>query len=494
MRLDPHFRYEDGIMRMPMTGLRAQFATEAKFRNDINMRMTRGRRKWSMACWREPRNGATGPRQKLLRILSAYQIRHNTTRGSTPGLINPSLGDVEGNRVPIPADRKPRAACRKPKRSTDARARLARSTSEASSQSPRDDRSSDVEGEIDDKFYTPKPRQLRPSRNSVNYAEADPFGDEDPGASQSEAELDTTSEPLSPNYETVGSIDDETTTAVDPAETKNGSTKRHHDPEASVSQTKKRKSNEDNGSGDSMADPSPSRQYPVGAVRAARHINPLLRRREDSRRHRAAPHATSSALYSPLFPFPNRRAILSPPRPYRFDAATSTLMANDVPRTASQEAATNVYQARPRNSHTDSSQSSSYHPRGSLPFSSSNETSNSVPRHSNTISQRSQFQDDPRYDCLSQTAEDNGDLIAAGSINPHIVIPPGQATFGVENNPNDLAQRDVGFDEMYRVERDVPIEALLFPDPASWCSEWRAFIVDHNAEPILKAHALDLWL
>ena len=39
----------------------------------------------------------------MLDSLSDAQKQANTTRGSTPGLINPALGDVPGNRVALPA-------------------------------------------------------------------------------------------------------------------------------------------------------------------------------------------------------------------------------------------------------------------------------------------------------------------------------------------------------------------------------------------------------
>lgn len=487
MRLDPHFRYEDGIMRMPMTGLRAQFATEAKFRNDINMRMTRGRKKWSMACWREPRNGATGPRNKLLRTLSAYQIRNNTTRGSTPGLINASLGEVHGNRIPIPTDRKRRVMYRKSKRRTDDAARRARSPSDASSQSADDRKSSDGEGEVEDEYYAPEPRQVRSSKDFVNYAEAERFDDEDSAGSHFEA----VSESPSSNYGEKDSEEDKTSTVTDPASTKNGRTKRPHDPEPLVAQNKKRKTNEDNGSGDSLAYSSSDGQYPVGAVRAARQINPPSWRREDNRRHRAAPHATSAALHTQPLPFPNRTAIFSPARSYRFDAPTSTLMANDILQTASHAATTSVYQAAQQDIPASSSSSSSRRLHGSLPLTSSNESSKYVSGHTDTRSRPSNSQQYPPRACPSQNMDNNVDTATAASGNPQIAIPMGQAASGAENIPNDLTQREVGFDEMHRVEQTIPVRALLFPDPASWCPEWEAFIINHNAEPLLKAHTLD---
>lgn len=480
MRLDPHFRYEDGIMRMPMTGLRARFATEAKFRNDINMRMTRGRKKWSMACWREPRNGVTGPRDKLLRTLSAYQLQNNTTRGSTPGLIDTSLGEVQGNRIPIPADKKPRAAYRKPKKSTGAASRLARSSSESGTEVSDHDKSSDGEEQADEDFYTPEPRQLRSSRNSVNYADAEAFDDEDSAGSHFEA----VSEQASSNDEKEDSEDNETTGL---AKAKNGKTKRPHDLESSVAENKKRKPNEDNGSGDSMTYPPSSQTYPVGAIRAARQTNPPSWHRQDNRRHRAAPHATSSALRSQPLPFPNRTAIFSPARSYRFDPSTTTLMANDGLQMVSHGPLQSVNQVAAQ----ISSQSSSHHLRNLLPLSFSDETSSNVTRHSATRSQPMPFPDQPTQHCVSQDIENNADHFAVDFINPHIVTPQEQAMIGAESNPIDLTQRAMMVDETFQVEQEVPVQALLFPDPASWCSEWKAFIVDHNAEPILKAHILD---
>ena len=56
---------------------------------------------FKMVSWfRCTRRGAV--RTSVLSTLSSQQIANNTTRGSTPGLIDPARGDIPGNRVPLP--------------------------------------------------------------------------------------------------------------------------------------------------------------------------------------------------------------------------------------------------------------------------------------------------------------------------------------------------------------------------------------------------------
>ena len=60
---------------------------------------------WKMLSFHE-KWGDERPNQRrkfVLDSLTNAQKRANTTRGSTPGLINPALGEIPGNRVPLPA-------------------------------------------------------------------------------------------------------------------------------------------------------------------------------------------------------------------------------------------------------------------------------------------------------------------------------------------------------------------------------------------------------
>jgi hypothetical protein len=489
MRLDPHFRYEDGIMRMPMTGLRGRFATEAKFRNDINMRMSRGRRKWSMACWRDPRNGATGPRDKLLKKLSAHQIRNNTTRGSTPGLIDPSLGEVDGNRIPIPPENESRFAYWKARKTTSNAIRRARSSSESDTEVSDYNKSLDGGEELDElsQIYTPKRRQLRSNQNLVNYADAEVSEDENSVGSQ----LNIIPERLFPQNKTSDSGDDVTTSAAHATRTKE-MTKRSHDPEPSVAHTKKRRLNGNNGSDDFH---SSRQEYPIGAVREARQINPPSRRREDSRRYRAAPRSTSSALSSQLHAFPDYTAGFPTTRSYIFDTASSTLMATDMLPTASHGATESLIKASTRNISASSGEPPFNHFHGTISSSSSAKSFTNGTAHEITGSSRPQSSHLPRQRCPSQFMADSTDPIAANPIHSQNSLLQGQAVFDTGNTMQSPTQDGMGIDETNRVEQDISTRTSFLPDPASWCPEWRAFIIDHNAQPLLKVHLLDehLW-
>ncbi|KAL9103673.1 MAG: hypothetical protein Q9163_001299 [Psora crenata] len=89
-------------MRMqPEVGSRSE-GSDAVKRNSLNMLCCRTFSvKYHMLSWHL--KGKRGkPRMTVLDNLSVWQKEHNTTRGSTPGLINPALGDFPGNRVHPP--------------------------------------------------------------------------------------------------------------------------------------------------------------------------------------------------------------------------------------------------------------------------------------------------------------------------------------------------------------------------------------------------------
>lgn len=67
------------------------------------MHISRNRPKWGLLCWFTIaiHNEKNGARDEALTMLSDEQINNNTTRGTTPGLIDPSLGEA-GGRVPLP--------------------------------------------------------------------------------------------------------------------------------------------------------------------------------------------------------------------------------------------------------------------------------------------------------------------------------------------------------------------------------------------------------
>lgn len=74
--------------------------------NIIQMHISRNRPKWGLLSWfpitlHGEQNRA---REEALGLLSDEQIRDNTTRGTTPGLINPALGEA-GGRIPLPVSK-----------------------------------------------------------------------------------------------------------------------------------------------------------------------------------------------------------------------------------------------------------------------------------------------------------------------------------------------------------------------------------------------------
>ena len=117
MRLDPRLTWDDIDMRMEYVGARAAYdhtidaasrnvaqqAVKAKnkFVNALQTRCSRGRAAFTMLSWRERTriSMVNKTREDVLKQLSADQIANNTTRGSTPGIINPLLPDSPTNRV-----------------------------------------------------------------------------------------------------------------------------------------------------------------------------------------------------------------------------------------------------------------------------------------------------------------------------------------------------------------------------------------------------------
>ena len=117
MRLDPRLTWDDIDMRMEYVGARAAHdnsidrtsknvinqAVKAKnkFINALQTRCSRGRATFTMLSWRErtKKSKENKTRADVMKQLSPDQIANNTTRGSTPGIINPLLPDTPANRV-----------------------------------------------------------------------------------------------------------------------------------------------------------------------------------------------------------------------------------------------------------------------------------------------------------------------------------------------------------------------------------------------------------
>ena len=105
--MDPRISQRDIIMREEVSEERLRLANDQGY---INVHLnTPGYRKyrpaWKMVSWHSKGFSAkeNDRRQSVLDGLTDAQKIANTTRGSTPGLINPALGDVAGNRIALPA-------------------------------------------------------------------------------------------------------------------------------------------------------------------------------------------------------------------------------------------------------------------------------------------------------------------------------------------------------------------------------------------------------
>lgn len=81
-------------MRIPKPG-------RPSHHNNIQMLISRGRSKWSLLAWNDVKlhEEDNKSREAALARLTEDQIGNNTTRGTTPGLINPALGE-KGGRIP----------------------------------------------------------------------------------------------------------------------------------------------------------------------------------------------------------------------------------------------------------------------------------------------------------------------------------------------------------------------------------------------------------
>ena len=131
-------------MRMPLAGRRNQ--------NALNMENSRMRERYHMICWHpgtdpEKENLA---RQRVFSKLTSQQIAANTTRGSTPGLIDPLLGEA-GGRVPHPILRNGQGSIRgsRPTKSKPSKMKVkktkARVDTDGESEKDEDDVKSDAE-------------------------------------------------------------------------------------------------------------------------------------------------------------------------------------------------------------------------------------------------------------------------------------------------------------------------------------------------------------
>ena len=73
--------------------------------NSMNQEHLRFRANWNLVSWHGPSTGKSDQqisRKSVLEKLNSFQRAHNSTRGLTPGLIDPSKPDSRKNRIPLP--------------------------------------------------------------------------------------------------------------------------------------------------------------------------------------------------------------------------------------------------------------------------------------------------------------------------------------------------------------------------------------------------------
>ena len=103
--MDPRIRHLDIIMREEFTAERSRMSDTRYINLHLSTPGYRSYRPaWKMLAWQVTTGSAaqSARKQFVLDSLTDAQIDANTTRGSTPGLIDPALGEVAGNRVPLP--------------------------------------------------------------------------------------------------------------------------------------------------------------------------------------------------------------------------------------------------------------------------------------------------------------------------------------------------------------------------------------------------------
>lgn len=105
LKIEPGLEWADFDVRMDYVGDRAT-KTTAHFVKLLQQRVAKQRERFSILSWRDKSTMVSpAPRELLLSKLTPRQIENNTTRGLTPGLIDPLLPDVPANRIALPKRR-----------------------------------------------------------------------------------------------------------------------------------------------------------------------------------------------------------------------------------------------------------------------------------------------------------------------------------------------------------------------------------------------------
>lgn len=163
-RIDPRVRWTDITMRMPLEGRPSE--------SSLNQDGVRNRPKYGMQSWfpKQIHQAYNARRDTVLAMLSPAQLAANTTRGTTPGLINPILGEA-GGRVPPPVARKGQGVRRGPRK----KAALTISDNEADDEESETEDNSDGVSDIEDSdswAESVKPR-VKPSKIIARRSKAE---------------------------------------------------------------------------------------------------------------------------------------------------------------------------------------------------------------------------------------------------------------------------------------------------------------------------------
>ena len=129
-RIDPRIRWIDITMRMTLEGRPSE--------NSLNQDGVRNRPKYGMRSWfpKKVHHTHIARRNAVMEILSNEQIAANTTRGTTPGLKDPALGEA-GGRIPHPAGRQALGVRRGPRKKGPSKASSDISDDEISDKAPQ---------------------------------------------------------------------------------------------------------------------------------------------------------------------------------------------------------------------------------------------------------------------------------------------------------------------------------------------------------------------
>lgn len=101
--MDPRIRQRDIIMREEASAERSRMTDQRYINLHLNTPGYRTYRPaWKMIAWQVTTQDQNDKKEFVLDRLTDAQKNANTTRGSTPGLIDPALGEAAGNRIPLP--------------------------------------------------------------------------------------------------------------------------------------------------------------------------------------------------------------------------------------------------------------------------------------------------------------------------------------------------------------------------------------------------------